>query len=192
MTTMMVVVLVCVTGCTAPIGDHYTVVVDPKLSPKYTVAVFEAYANWVEMLDGKLSIDYSTTHVCQGVSSEICIHASSHAWIVANGGSKGSVGFTEHHWWGDRSDVYLPIVEDENATPATLLTIVTHELGHSVGLLHTQANTIMCFGIECASPTITCDDADQYNVVHRTLGELDVWPGSKTCPNGGSFTLSGQ
>lgn len=63
---------------------------------------------------------------------------------------------------GEDSYVQLP----NDAPFASLLAETTrHELGHTLGLKHTGAGTIMCADIQCAAQTITCADVQQLAAV---------------------------
>jgi hypothetical protein len=179
-------------GCLPAPPDHYSVVVSFDLPFRYIAAANQAFDNWDTLLDGQVSFTYDPTGVCKGDADEICVHASSKAWILAHGGEPGFIGFTIHYEMSNHADIYIPVSEDEGQDQAGLVQIMSHEIGHAMSLAHTQPGTLMCYGQSCASLNLTCNDAAQYNAVHATFGNWAKWPGSKACPNGGNYTLTGK
>ena len=93
--------------------------------------------------------------VCDSVNcqEDITIHQTTQQNItVAYAGDVGVTLFSvPYHGWGN---VYVPVGWDGQ--------VLRHELGHSLGLRHTEAGTIMCANVDCASQSITCADVNQY------------------------------
>ena len=181
-----------VSACQVSPGTHYDIYFDLDLPDEYVDATYTAVDAWTKILDGKLHIDNYFFGHCTQADHSICIHASSHAWIMANGGGDGMIGFASRQLYSDRSDIYIPVSQDLNETPTDKGEVISHELGHAFDLEHTQPGTVMNYDIGGAASLPTCDDADQWMTMHHEFGDWLVWPGNKACPNGGWFHWTGK
>lgn len=190
MTTMMVVVLVCVAGCNAPPSSSYIVSLDPKLSADWQEAAWNAADAWNKVLDGALQATFNYTG-CLHVDHEICVYPSTKAEVVAMGSSDGAIGFTDHHWFTDSSEVYIPMDDNQNDSQELRQQLLAHEVfGHGCAIdFHLTAGNVMCAGVDCASPVPTCQDGAAWWA--QRVSSAWGWQGNRTCPPT-SFTISGK
>jgi hypothetical protein len=172
-------------SCTNPTpGYDYHVVIDPKFSSEDVNAIHVAVEAWRTITDGELSISYDTTGEC-GTAKIVCIHTSSSAWIVSHGGEPGFIGYTiRHDWLLNSADVYIPTAADAGYNSTQMVQILSHEMGHVLGLSHTTAGPLMCAGQSCAALLPTCDDYAQLADIRGT------WQSTTSCPHGGTYTLT--
>lgn len=183
---------ICAVSCAAPEpGWSYSVVFDPSLPSKYVVDTTQAIYAWQDALDFRLQISWSGTGICTGSEREICIHAATHAEIMAKGGAAGNIGFTIFYPWSDRADMYLPVVQDQNDPEPLILQIASHEFGHCLHAQHETAGHLMCWETSCATEKITCGDVAQVLTIHGAIDAWGEWH-TKACPNGGTYELSGK
>ena len=188
-----------VVGCSNPTPSlSYTLILDESLSMETREEVLQAVQNWEDILDGKLTIDIRTGH-CPSVSDlgvseainmtigadikRICVQASTLAFCESLDNNVDVIGFTERAAAIDNSIIYLPMDVDDKLSPAEMVAVISHEIGHGMGLQHTQKSTIMCWNQTCQSPFITCDDQTQWTDI-RGISDK-----SQSCPHGGSYTL---
>ena len=180
-------------GCSRTPSWHYTVFIDPKLPDQYVSATYAAFDAWVSVLDGQLEIDYSAFSSCQGNDHEICVHASTEAFIEKQNDGHSELGYTEWSDWSDHADMYIPIDTNAAADPTLLTETISHEAGHSLHAEHLTEGNLMCSNSGCTHTNIpTCSDAAQIEYLRGGYNRWGVWSGNKSCPNGGTFTLSNK
>lgn len=80
-------------------------------------------------------------------------------YLAKQGGLTSNLAGITNRLTNGSSDILVNV----SATSAWALPEVwRHEIGHALGLRHTGPNTLMCDGVECASPQITRADVEQY------------------------------
>jgi hypothetical protein len=184
-------------GCASPTPSNtYTLILDDSLSLSDMNNAAQAVTNWETTLDHKLSITMYSGHCSRyndlegtvdyalGTDAKtICMQGSTAANIASMGAAADEVGFTLRLADIDSSTIYLPIDRDRSFDDAEMQQIIGHELGHAMGLSHTQSGTLMCWYLGCAATLPSCDDYAQWANVR---GESDK---NVSCPQGGSYTL---
>ena len=138
--------LVALLGCGVPQASHYVVGIDPAFTPSARATVLLALANWEAATDGEVTFEV-------GGEPDIRVHASNFA--QADAIAPGSLDVTVTR--GSESDAYIVDLD---------LVPVEHEIGHTIGLHHTGAGTVMCAAIGCQPSAISCPDAQQYERAH--------------------------
>lgn len=175
--TMRSMMLACASmllasGCIAKPASTYHVMVDNDFSNDQATAVLNALANWETALDGRLHFDIEVGNCTAsefGHEHEICVHSAKETFIEAMADSDDVIGNTKR-LANDSSDVFLPY--DFTGDVATFETIATHELGHSMGLVHHHGvPTVMCWALQCAAPKVETDDCNQWTSIR---GEFEV------------------
>ena len=159
------------------LGYEYAVYVDPDFAEDMQDVV-DALAGWESISSHKL-VFMVQVGPCESSFPRICIHSSTEAWILANGGGEATLGMTALE--GDSAEIYIPSSKDTLYVPSEMTAIVAHEIGHGLGLVHTQPGTLMCWSTECFASLPTCDDWAQV-VAYRSGSAEDG-----ACPSGGRF-----
>lgn len=176
MKTLMIAIalLICMPGCAYKWDTSYKVKIDPTLSVVQQDEVLSAMSNWRAVVTDTLVFTPSIETCGSAGIGEICVHASTGAEVDARLGlaahtlgGGNAIGDTDQGH--NSADIYLPldliaadIGDDMNAGGALFQQVVSHELGHSMGLSHTGPGTIMCAAVSCASLVPECEDGNQY------------------------------
>jgi hypothetical protein len=147
--------------------DAVTVYVDPAFSDG-GVGEVQEYLDWASAT-GAIITPVIENRACSDADFGCAsIHPETLDWIHANCNQQDA-GCTIWHrdlrgqWmYTGWANVY---VQDsaEGGTAQTRL----HEMGHSLGLVHTGAGTLMCKDSLCAAETITAADVEQYKEEQR-------------------------
>jgi hypothetical protein len=182
-------------GCVAPTehyGDHYTVSLDPALPTAYQSDAVAAVESW-EAITGnatRLDVSVGLPGDCSGIPDpgHVCVFASSTAEIAATGGPS-DLAFTRR-WTSDGSDTYLPLDRMAALTDVQVTTVMAHELGHAMGLMHTTPATsnVMYPEWDHVATLPTCNDYAQWS----DLRGPESFATNPACLQGGSYALSGE
>jgi len=163
------------------ITDIYGVYIDPAMSDKEVNSFNQALIAWETMLDGKLIISSIEFAKCpESNYNRICAISTTAADINAKGVNPEEVGYTAWNVAEGKGNIYIPSDKDADMSMEEMTLIMAHELGHAMGLEHTQTGTVMCYTTACAAGLPTCDDEAQWSWVHHKEENLN-------CPNGGEF-----
>ena len=140
-------------GCGArPYAEHYQVVIDPTFTDEESGRIVSALDAWTTAVGVTFDVVYGTE--CDGVDDRICVVPA----VLRQGldgltyrcnQTQGSVV------WLDRIDV------GPTGNREWYDYVLRHEFGHALGLLHTQAGTLM-YKFIGPDPTISCADRQQY------------------------------
>jgi predicted Zn-dependent protease len=181
-------IFIAITSCTVSPGYSYTVVIDPVFSQQNKEAIHAAIAGWEHITEGEFIVSSVSTGPCNSNIHSICFSPSTEAEIDAiRGTTKGDIiGLTARTYSNDNSVIYIPLDATANFDLTAMITVMAHELGHALGLEHTQTGTVMCWSIQCDAPLPNCDDLQQWLDVRSTVSSNFV------CPNGGHYTLTGM
>lgn len=154
-------------------GDFYWVHLDPAFTPDQAGKVLDAMQAWELAVPVSLAPDVRT---CSGAhNSEICIHASNHAELMARdvpspGQSSNPLGLTAGGINSNGAEIYIDVPGIEGTQYAANFTqIVEHELGHAMGLKHMTPGHLMAPFIEDMADGPTCGDVQQWQEVRGTI-----------------------
>ena len=172
----LAIIILAIMGCVCPPAEHYTLNIDPQADETLQQSAISAINAWEEKLGKNVMFDVRIAD-CNGNDHEICVHFESLVDIrKQNTSNEIIIGYTTYYFGRDSADVYIP-----NDWDNKLVEDITHELGHAMGMNHTQAGTVMCWNASCASDGPSCGDIVQWTTM-RGLSPFTV-----ECPNGGSF-----
>jgi hypothetical protein len=185
-------------GCAIEPDTSYTADIDPAFSQEQTDAILSAIHQWESATDGRLTITSITHGACVELGqtignnpgdNQVCYVAKSSEWIKStvkeafpNSNPDATLAYTQLWPMSNHANVFLPIVGLDNAVFAT---VSLHETGHSYGLLH-ETFGVMCYDTGCMSTTLQCSDLAQWAAIRGVSDK------SKSCPTGGTYTLSGK
>jgi hypothetical protein len=146
------------TSCTLalPVSEKYSVHIDPSTSIDQQALILKALDSWQESVGVEFQIDIGG---CELGVYQVCIKTVSSAEMKEITGENGVFGFTDRRWFDQSSKTYIV----ETLGVPQFSWAITHELGHTMGLQHTEAETVMYYwwGND-VSETITCADRQQY------------------------------
>lgn len=197
MNKFIVIAFFFLMGCNSP-GTNYDVIIPDNIPTAWQQAMVQGCANWVDSLNTStlpLQLHPVIGGTCTGAAYEICLHNSTEANNFSLAGSatlENTLALTQVDY-KQHSDIYISedIDAKENLTPFQQTQTMMHELGHAMGMFHTQPETLMCWAQTCALSTVepdavrpTCDDIAQWMSV-RKQSDWN-WIG---CPYGGYFIL---
>jgi Metallo-peptidase family M12 len=164
-------------GCNPAPGDRYEVVIDPKVSAEDATSITTATYEWAGILDGRLKVG-TVIRPCSGADREICVREGTASEIASLGAKADALAYTVRTDLDDRAEVVF--------LPRAGTRAIAHELGHAMGLEHTQTGTLMCADGSCAAVTPTCDDVAQWSSVRHARSA------ERSCPHGGWFVYTGK
>jgi len=202
--SLLPVVAVCTAllpGCFGDtLGIHYNIVIDPNFSAVNQTYIRAAAEGWQNILGDYLDIMSIKVAPCSagviptigseppgnieipdpGTMRELCFHPTTGDWISSKTSEPSIVGLTYRHGPEDSADIYMPVDRDSTLSSTAWIETAAHEMGHGMGLEHTQQGTIMYWELDNV-PAPTCNDAAQYlGIRHQST----ITP---ECPQGGWY-----
>jgi hypothetical protein len=171
-------------GCN-PMGSAYTVAIDPAFTPDQIDAIREGLDDWnasVTSAGGELHL---TSYVgdCPPLldmtQHVLCVHASSDAYIYSQGLRHGSLGNTRRADFLDSAQSWIAVDNLANYTgdigfaqPGYFIRLVVeHELGHGMGLQHTEPSDLMYIDMTGKYAGLQPNDVNQYEYLRGQVSE---------------------
>jgi predicted Zn-dependent protease len=162
---LLLAALCSLVGCATT--DCYELVIDPDFTPDQQAAIKEAMGEWETALGGELTVTSEPIAKCVTATGhagphQICVHATTEAAMGNASEAAKNVGSGLE----SSADVYFPVDRDGAYTHEDFVMIAAHELGHSMGLRHTQAGTLMFWNEAGGGRTVTAADVAQWLAAH--------------------------
>ena len=147
-------------GCGANYPNReQTYQVAPSFSASHQALVSQGVHEWETALNGYLVFRENYHEpIMRFTPTDLITLNPNHAEISEQGG-KRVVG------WCTRVGYKSHIEIAEDLKDDLFSWVVLHEVGHALGLKHSETGTVMCDMDHCASPQITEQDLDQFRRV---------------------------
>lgn len=142
-------------------GENYTIHLDQNLTEWEISQVYLATQAWEKAAVVSFDIKVDQYDCATSGDHQICIFMATFA--NAGNGEQDILGETKRDAAHDSS--YIWIVRDVETVPNGFFTVTEHELGHAMGLFHTQAGTLMAPNLDIEALYPTCTDVNQYDKI---------------------------
>lgn len=166
----------CLLGCQpAPPGEQYGVFLDPAFTTSQQQVILTALDAWTQAT----GVSFSLTNACAPTDYQICLHPVSADQLHRQDPTFAGVptGLTYRDYGSQSSQVWLLSSLGEK----WWLENTEHEIGHALGLEHTESGTLMYAYLGTNSGIIVCQDQQQYAALR-----------GKSLQCGEHYQLSGQ
>lgn len=161
-----IVSLVC--GCSAGEQISYQVYIDDNISASQKQIVVDSILGWEEATSGQVVFykatdwrtqDYLITITPSTIPELTTLEHDADDNEHIHGGIYGLT-----HYMDNQSSLISVAVEVRD--PIMFRHIVEHELGHALGLEHTERDTLMYWSVRGGANTIVCADVAQFCSIH--------------------------
>lgn len=168
-TIVLFLALFFIAGCNVSnYGSHYNVYVEPS-SPSNNELAVAALGKWEAKSKGAVKFDIYFEHRTSANSGEIVVLFVSQDFLNSIGNEEHRIGYTVRQEMEDSAIVYISV----NLKGSTESMTIEHEVGHAMGLSHSEEHTVMCKSSSCAAKDVTCGDVSQYASLRGIVAHCD-------------------
>lgn len=164
------VALGCLVGCqTIDYSNVYRVGIDPAFDNAYQEEILQTMEEWEAKVGTRQLHFVVSIGSCDRSDGPhlICIHPGSDEWFAQNDAGGGHIGLTSTGYGTSSSNMYLKLSALQD--PVLRYQCTLHEMGHALGLVHTNllspvpsGHHIMDPGSGSATEHVTCEDVKQF------------------------------
>jgi hypothetical protein len=158
MRSSIATVLLLTSACNWKPGDTYDIVVDHSASVEFVEATANAARDWEDNVPVHLTVRWADG--CHAGDHAICIHPVKTLPAPDLGLTRAAMGL-----WDFEDGADTQIIDSLRGDG--LQQIITHELGHGMGLEHDALGTLMYWNMRAAALHVTAADVEQWHALRR-------------------------